>query len=568
MTTVRNGIINVKSEKKYMNDSFWENSWLLEFNENGVTKDVFTFSVSPQSEEFTFPQRINETKTFGGSVVDDYGNDSVKISFSGSTLNQEVKRIYRGNLNEVTKNGEQEIFYLRDLMKEWGKQEKLRGKTVYLYHLGGSKQGHVQKWWLVYPQDLKISRSKDQPLAYNYSISFLAAPEGEKRFNYETKTDNYTDTIKLIADINAWCENVAKYTDTLANAATYIENIRNHVAKVSDLVDAFYNMTNGYFNSTMQIIEDSIGLSKDSYKLIKRGTMGLASALWSEITQLAGAVIEATNYLINLPILATNDFLLMCQEFNMTTEELEDTWKTFVYDLVNYSNNMQATVKKYFKNENYTIDPGTQNGNADDIPEGSDSVKTVYGTLSVKAKDSDTWDSLANQFYGNADLAALLAYYNSSSNDNDLKAGKNIYIPILSKTESVSANNEVYNLPDIKDNYGSDFALTSSGDFDLSFGDINFVNGTQNLTQAIGNRLSTTMGARIRDVVYGIRSNVGSANSASNVFIVSSVEQTLLADPRVKSIESIEYKGDGDKLNLNIVYTDINNERQKFGGTI
>ena len=80
---------------KLLNADYWNKAYLLEFKMNGVLTDAFTFSVPPESEEFAFPQRKGETKTFGGAVISDYGNDLVQINLSGSTINQELKLIYK-----------------------------------------------------------------------------------------------------------------------------------------------------------------------------------------------------------------------------------------------------------------------------------------------------------------------------------------------------------------------------------------------------------------------------------------------------------------------------------------
>lgn len=39
---------------------------------------------------------------------------------------------------------------------------------------------------------------------------------------------------------------------------------------------------------------------------------------------------------------------------------------------------------------------------------------------------------------------------------------------------------------------------------------------------------------------------------------MASIEQTVSADPRVKSVDRIAVRGDGDKLYINLEYTDIN----------
>ena len=116
-----------------LNANYWKKAYLLEFRMNGILTEAFTFSVPPENEEFSFPQRKSETKTFGGAVVADYGNDLVQINLSGSTINQELKLIYKSTLGYQELTGEQEIFLLRDILKTYGQRDKLQGKEVYLY---------------------------------------------------------------------------------------------------------------------------------------------------------------------------------------------------------------------------------------------------------------------------------------------------------------------------------------------------------------------------------------------------------------------------------------------------
>ena len=163
---------------KYLNADFWKKAYLLEFKKDNRVTDAFTFSVPPENEEFSFPQRKNETKTFGGAVIADYGNDLVNISLSGSTINQEVKYIYRSTLGDSHLNGEQEIFYLRDLLRTYGKRENLIGKEIYLYSLnGGGDARNTPKWWKIYVGELDITRSKDKPFCYNYKFTATGEPE-------------------------------------------------------------------------------------------------------------------------------------------------------------------------------------------------------------------------------------------------------------------------------------------------------------------------------------------------------------------------------------------------------
>ena len=183
----------------YLNADYWKKAYLLEFRLNNRVQAAFTFSVPPESEDFVFPQRKNETKTFGGAVIADYGNDLVQINLSGSTINQELKIIYKSSFGIDLLTGEQEIFYLRDLLKEYGSQANLKGKTVYLYSLNGERSASTNpKWWQIFVGQLDISRNKDKPFCYNYKFSVIAAPE-VKRLSSDAKRLNLNVSIKSIA---------------------------------------------------------------------------------------------------------------------------------------------------------------------------------------------------------------------------------------------------------------------------------------------------------------------------------------------------------------------------------
>lgn len=153
------------------------------------------------------------------------------------------------------------------------------------------------------------------------------------------------------------------------------------------------------------------------------------------------------------------------------------------------------------------------------------------------------------------------------SNDNVLKPGQNILIPNLNFAESKTAENEVYNNPDVKDNYGKDILITDK-DFDVYNGDLAVVGGINNLRQALLNRYSTLVGARIRLEAYGIQASIGDALNATSALIQASVHQTTVEDPRVDSVEDIKFEGKGDNLTVSVVYIDKNGAKRNFGGII
>lgn len=75
-------------------------------------------------------------------------------------------------------------------------------------------------------------------------------------------------------------------------------------------------------------------------------------------------------------------------------------------------------------------------------------------------------------------------------------------------------------------------------------------------------RLTTASEKRIRYNAYGIKAQIG--EEAVKNYLLSTVEQTVLADPRVMEINEILASSDNDKIYIAVDYTDINGNKQKM----
>lgn len=229
-----------------INKRVFNKSYMLEILKNGKTQEVFTFSMPPKSEEFDFGQRVTETKTFGGSVIDRYGNDTTRIVLSGSTGNEDNKIIYRG-LKKTPKylNGENEIFWLQKILHEYHQQDKLAdGITFYLYDL--SKMNVVElatlrpskNWWRVFIKDFKIKRDDSKPKTFNYTLDMIAISDDNKKEitglfeNAAAFVDGFTKAMEI-------AQSVMEYTE---GAFALIEEATSTVAKWQKAYDEFSNM--------------------------------------------------------------------------------------------------------------------------------------------------------------------------------------------------------------------------------------------------------------------------------------------------------------------------------------
>ncbi|MGL4986572.1 MAG: hypothetical protein ACRC5H_05465, partial [Treponemataceae bacterium] len=130
-----------------------------------------------------------------------------------------------------------------------------------------------------------------------------------------------------------------------------------------------------------------------------------------------------------------------------------------------------------------------------------------------------------------------------------------------------TTNNYIYAIPEKQENYGVDIKINSEGNFVVKNGDFDTVGGKNNLLQSLVLRLTTASTKRIRLSSYGIRTSIGDTMKLEN-YLVSSIEQTIISDPRIKSIENISFKTVQDALYVFINYIDLNGEVDTFEGVI
>jgi uncharacterized repeat protein (TIGR02543 family) len=226
-----------------MNMRQWRKAYMIEFlKNNNEVEDVFTFSVPPESESLEFPQRVTETPTFGGVVFDDYGNDTVKIRLTGSTINEEWKLIYRGNTKLPDYlTGEKEIFKLQELFDKWGSLENpdFASKKVYLYDL--SKMNLLQigagiptrNYWRVVNKGLKIKRAKDKPFTFNYELELIGIVD-ESYTPAQILFAGFDNILDGIQKVIAFIETIAEITEETANA---IDTLIQQIIDVKKFVD-------------------------------------------------------------------------------------------------------------------------------------------------------------------------------------------------------------------------------------------------------------------------------------------------------------------------------------------
>lgn len=577
-----------------MNANFWKKSYLLEFKLDGVLTDAFTFSVPPEQEKFSFPQRKGETKTFGGIVVADYGNDAVQISLSGNTINQELKTIYKSTLGSSDLTGSEEIFYLRDLLKKYGTQDKLHRKEVYLYSLNGGTVGvkNNPKWWKIYVSSLEINRSKERPFTYCYTFEAIGDPEVTKKSNYSKNQLGWLDFLnsengwfskveQLTAKAKKWANVALDYTGSFIEELNEIISFANNsIDELNSVAAAYANFLQfGFENSSTLFVDDVIGVADKVVSSARRYYPTMVSDTWNAAVNAKDAFEKYEEWADNIESTYPKSFWEQIKEIfgvdkqnstdeensstlEITEEEIADVIKTAAKLGSDAMNEIIAILKKYLNEVSVTVIPG----NADT----DDEIVFTYGYKTVEINDSQTsWDQLALDYYGDSSKSYFIALYNDLPADTPLEPGMKIQIPILNKT-SANTENEVYNDPDVKDNYGADIVIDKlSNDFAVGTnGDLRYIKGPANLQQSLMGRYSTETGARVRLESYGIQAAIGDATRATSALIQASINQTTIEDPRVDSVDSIDFVGIGDNLKVEVQYTDLNGAQRTLGGVI
>lgn len=234
------------------NLKYFKKSYMLEFLKGETVENVFTFSIPPEGEDYDFPQRLTETKTFGGSVFDKYGNDTIKINLSGTTGNEDKKIIYRGFIKPpLYLNGEKEIWELQKVIEEWhdlSSDTDGTEKTIYLYDLSktnivdfvkisNGKTPATRNYWQVFIKDLKIKRSSSKPNYYNYSLEMFGLVK--EKTKQGTWFSSISDAASAFTQAMNVVEGVMSYT---ALAISTVQSLTSAVAKVKKAYEAYQKM--------------------------------------------------------------------------------------------------------------------------------------------------------------------------------------------------------------------------------------------------------------------------------------------------------------------------------------
>ena len=534
-------------------NQMWKKSILFEIvNRDNPSSPVeaYTLTIPPESFEIEEPQRISKVATFGGEFIDDYGPDVLRIVISGNTGGSDVRETYVPAGLELTKpppmSGRGAFFHFRDrLMRYKSNRQKSREYQkleMIIYDLSTITSDPIPptieglaEGYLVVLDKFKMTRNKDKPLFYNYTIELTGIrPLGTFRGEAPIRA--------LVKDPRSIIMNIRKGLNTVQTYFTKIKNIRDQVENVFDLVDDVTDQISSFFEQTFDILTFPTSFCKMLLSSMKHivdavdgvgedwiATQGEIEEDYYEIIVLAKSLVQSCASLVTFsknPESAGREVVSVKKE-SRAVDELS----------IRYSeiSDEESLIPDYVL--------GLDLASVDSF--------VVYGYISVVVKSTTSLDQLAMEYYGDSSLQELIAVYNEIDDFSTINVGDTIKVPIL-VGGSIASKNFVFSTILI-DVYGGDIKLDTIGNMIVGeSGDYLSIEGPENLMQALNLRLNEALGERLRLIAYGLKSVVGfpASNTASVAYILANLKDTVMQDPRIQEISNIRLKGNGDRLEV------------------
>jgi nucleoid-associated protein YgaU len=580
----------------------WQKSYLIEIIYPNKSMEVYTFSLPPEGSEIVMTQRVSETETFGGVFVDDYGMGLAKIHLSGSTGNSNFKKIHRGDKSDIWLTGKEEIFYLRDAIIRYKEQEKLKGEgssTMFLYNLNAvgsaAYEGNMHLGadfmdaWEVVLKDFKIIQSKEKPFTYNYAIDFTGVRLlGTSKIIQRPAPVIGNGSLAKAKWLQAALEFMEKFYAVSESAKNAVEKARAAVSGYADEVENYLHLVTGnltggienftdFFNTPTDIFTDTWGSLARIYASLRRATIAPADSALRMVHSIGDLrrTIERDLEDMKTP-LEQWDALGGDDSGGSVGSAVES-------DIEAYKRNAEDDLQDTENAVNLLYTETTSSANPEAVivpkivpePEGDSGseadvvidVVVSYGYMRHIANSETSLEGLAERYLGDPVKAYIIAAVNGISSDEDIQPGDQLKIPILSQN-SMNALNHVFGSVDNRDALGIDIALDQGIPQVGTDGDFSAKTYYDNMDQAISMRLSESVGNRIRLSTYGIRDVAGLPDSVARSYILTSIKDTVMQDPRVERIEELYFSGSGDNLQVEFTYYTYDGVLHRYEGAL
>ena len=546
----------------------WKKSILFELStKSGKGLGSFTLTIPPESFDIEEVQRTSQTNTFGGLFVDDYGPGIYKINISGDTGNSTARETFapKGDSSKDQKySGRDAFFYFRDKIMRYKDPDLYytEGEEIVMkiydlssvpehwadaagidYLMSGTK-GEIEAYEVIL-NNFKMKRDKSKPLFYQYSIEMTGVrPLGTYSSGLFVEPIKIPSEFSILGALRSIMANIQRALNAVRAVMNTIDDCIDMIDQVTKALTSFYNQIwdlimypahliaklksniktlADTIESLPQDIKDKIGMTKDAYLDVlgksRNASRGANSLSVTAKTQSQNTGSKGVPNNRGIRSTGTDQLIREGTNESVSTSMMES---------------------------------GIMPSESTDLLQEESQTNIIYGYDNIELTNSDTLLSLSQDFFGSPNYMDLIAMVNEIKGDDDLVVGDVIKIPIL-KFVGSGTNGAIYS--NRIDPYGTDIKLDVNGNPMLSeTNDWVLVTGEKNVVQALNLRLNELLGSRIRLTVYGIAYQVGSymSNKAPMAYAVASLKDTVIQDPRIKKINTIQLYGKEDAIFINM----------------
>lgn len=528
----------------------------------------FVFNVNPRSIDVEEPVAMDVNPTQDGSqFVENQGILYKNITISGTTGLRPNRRTNRDvipilgipnpfsvpDVSSITglpvgeASGFQDLLALRNMFRAYSDIKRSRDAHRFILVWQNGKEG---EFYQVEPQSFRTRRDSSSPVTATYEIKLQTINRLDFTFKPPKDTRN---NLRGLVYFNA---RLSKITAELGSGIRRLE--------------AFVDQTVGLTQATASTV---LGLAKEISNGIARVTLAGANAIDIPRNTVAQCSLAARDLMRAFQ--TAENKLLAYRSTGVSTRAAvamhaakrihRATSALFVED----SLFREPATSKYDQRARayrsaVTGQPLT-GGSATSLA----NVSTPGSTTLVTITGFDTMFSLAKRVLGDAarwkELALLnnlKAPYISEQGDGKavLRPGDRIRVPAFGGAPETGVEEDREDADELVRRLGRDIKLVSLADGTKDFavndrGDLELVEGADNLAQAIEARFSTEQGELMTHPRYGVQAPIGTkAQLRSLVEFQLNVRASVLSDSRIGAIERLQFFLEGNVLTVDAAF--------------
>lgn len=493
---------------------------------------------------------LNEIPLFGSALsaaVDDVAALVTSNPFGGKP---------GGLQNPKEQTGFDDIMFLRNIFRHYADLKAADDSSRYLMLWLNAKDAD---YWVVEPMTFKLVQDASSPMTYNYNIVFKSISKFDAKFDLPEDPQSFEDNLNNVLRKAGEADRVIRNSlFTIANQIDKVEALG--IAAVTAVVSPAISLLRGINN-----IVNTAGSFGDAFAYnVKVLQDNVNTELNKLFAKQESGDLEPQDDIVHA-MLGLRKATVLLSSSPLLTKKKQ----------VEVNNGIAAAQAAYSIPGDIVSTTRSPNNTGDPANIGSTGTQSTYSKYRIQV--GDNIKSLAKKLLGNASSWKVLVIINNLKypyitnnrvSTDVLIPGDFILYPSTSgvsvdnSSAQIASNDETTNdhtdLSEVELSYGRDIRLETveEGSAQLSdirvdpnLGDYSTIVGVPNVEQALKIKFATEQGTLTSHPEYGSQFPVGTRLTAPsfNTFRIQA-KSTLLSDPRIAGVKSINFVSTGDIL--------------------